>query len=272
MNVYEREIETALAAAEDAGRHIMAFYEKLEPILGATSSITTQADKDSQDIILARLHAAFPDDGLTGEENTPLYLTLPHTGRRIWIVDPIDGTKGFALKVDQFCIMIALVENGEPLVGVVHDPANGRTTYAAKGAGCFAIDTGKAKYACKVSQTNRLSDAVVTKTHSKAKGKTEGLSNHLGAKGLYETYSAGLKLARIARGEADVYVNDYPTYHDWDICAGHILVTEAGGKVTDLQDRPLVYGTRSGPSDTGFMASNGLIHSEGLARLKGHFG
>jgi 3'(2'), 5'-bisphosphate nucleotidase len=272
MSMYAPEIETALAAATEAGQHIMAFYEKLEPILGATSSITTQADKDSQDIILSRLYAAFPKDGFMGEEETPLYLTLPHSGRRMWIVDPIDGTKGFALKVDQFCIMIALVENGEPVVGVVHDPANGRTTYAAKGAGCYAIDSGKPALPCKVSQTNSLSEAVVTKTHSKAKGKTEGLSSHLGAKGLYETYSAGLKLARIARGEADVYVNDYPTYHDWDICAGHILVTEAGGKVSDLKDRPLMYGNRSGPSDTGFMASNGIIHSEGLERLKGHFG
>lgn len=221
---------------------------------------------------MTRLHAEFPEDGFTGEESTPVYLTLPHTGRRMWIVDPIDGTKGFALKVDQFCIMIALVENGEPLVGVVHDPANGRTTYAAKGAGCFSRDAGKPETVCKVSTTNQLSEAVVTKTHSKTKGQPEGLSKHLGAKSLYETYSAGLKLARVARGEADIYVNDYPTYHDWDICAGHILVTEAGGKVTDLNDIPLHYGKRVGPSDTGFMASNGLIHAQGLARLKDHFG
>lgn len=270
MRSVSGELEVALAAAIEAGHNIMKFYDELQPIAGASANITTQADRDSQDIILGRLHSAFPKDGLIGEENTAFYQTLPKTGNRLWIVDPIDGTRGFAKKNGEFCIMVALVDNGEPIIGVVHDPANGRTTFASKNCGCFSLDHGMSAIKCKVSVRKPLSLAIVTKTHSREKGKTEGLSSKLGISSIQETYSAGLKLAKIARGEADIYVNDYSSYNDWDICAGQILVTEAGGSMTDLNGKRIVYGLPDQDKGKGFLASNGLIHSEALSKLSDH--
>jgi 3'-phosphoadenosine 5'-phosphosulfate (PAPS) 3'-phosphatase len=84
-----------------------------------------------------------------------------------------------------------------------------------------------------------------------------------------ETYSAGIKLALVARGEADVYVNDYPTFHDWDACAGHILVEEAGGAVTGLAGEALEYGRPNAAQHIGLLASNGRLHAAALARLAG---
>jgi 3'-phosphoadenosine 5'-phosphosulfate (PAPS) 3'-phosphatase len=84
-----------------------------------------------------------------------------------------------------------------------------------------------------------------------------------------ETYSAGVKLARVARGEADLYVNTYPSFHDWDICAGHILVEEAGGKVTGLAGEEIQYGLPGAGQSRGLLATNGVLHEAALERLKG---
>jgi 3'(2'), 5'-bisphosphate nucleotidase len=83
-----------------------------------------------------------------------------------------------------------------------------------------------------------------------------------------ETYSAGVKLARVARGEADLYVNTYAAFHDWDICAGDILVTEAGGRVTGLAGEELLYGLPGAWQRHGLLASNTPLHEAALQRLK----
>jgi 3'(2'), 5'-bisphosphate nucleotidase len=83
-----------------------------------------------------------------------------------------------------------------------------------------------------------------------------------------ETYSAGVKLARVARGEADVYVNTYPEFHDWDIAAGHLLVTEAGGSVTGLGGETLRYGEPGAKQRHGLIAANAVLLGRCLPLLK----
>jgi 3'-phosphoadenosine 5'-phosphosulfate (PAPS) 3'-phosphatase len=83
-----------------------------------------------------------------------------------------------------------------------------------------------------------------------------------------ETHSAGVKLARVARGEADLYVNHYPNFHDWDICAGHALVEEAGGTVTGLRGQEVRYGAPGAWQRHGLLASNGVLHAAALERLR----
>jgi 3'(2'), 5'-bisphosphate nucleotidase len=82
-----------------------------------------------------------------------------------------------------------------------------------------------------------------------------------------QTYSAGIKLAVVARGEADVYVNTYEAFHDWDVAAGHILVEEAGGKVTGLRGETLRYGLPGAWQRDGLLATNGRLHDPSLAAL-----
>ena len=84
-----------------------------------------------------------------------------------------------------------------------------------------------------------------------------------------EKYSAGVKLALVARGAADIYVNTYNAFHDWDICAGQILVEEAGGKVTGLAGQTLRYGLAGAWQRHGLLATNGLLHDAALTRLRG---
>ena len=85
---------------------------------------------------------------------------------------------------------------------------------------------------------------------------------------MIETYSGGVKLAIVARGEADVYANTYERFFDWDICAGHVLVTEAGGQVTDLSGGPIEYQAPDFAQTHGLLATNGRMHAEAIAKLK----
>jgi 3'-phosphoadenosine 5'-phosphosulfate (PAPS) 3'-phosphatase len=84
-----------------------------------------------------------------------------------------------------------------------------------------------------------------------------------------ETHSAGVKLALVARGEADLYVNHYPNFHDWDICAGHILVEEAGGVVTGLKGQPIHYGRPGAHQRHGLLAASAALHPLALERMRG---
>jgi 3'-phosphoadenosine 5'-phosphosulfate (PAPS) 3'-phosphatase len=85
---------------------------------------------------------------------------------------------------------------------------------------------------------------------------------------VFEKYSAGVKLARVARGEADLYVSTYDAMNDWDLAAGHILVTEAGGCVSTLDGRPLRYGSPNPAHGGGLLATNGKLHAAAVAGLR----
>ena len=125
---YTIELQAALDAARLAGRRIMELYATFTAIPDAQVNITTQADYDSQELILQALSARFPGDAFVAEEKTPTLAALSRDGPRRWIIDPIDGTRGFAQKSDEFSVMIGLVEGSEVVVGVVLEPAKDRET------------------------------------------------------------------------------------------------------------------------------------------------
>ncbi len=123
------------------------------------------------------------------------------------MVDPIDGTRGFARKNGEFSVMIALLEDGRITVGVVLEPATARLTYAVRGGGCWRQDGDAAPTACHVTAVRDLSAATLTQSRSKPGAGPSPLVQALAPARVRETYSAGIKLARVARGEADDYVN-----------------------------------------------------------------
>lgn len=266
---YEMELQAALEAARKASAAIMALYENFTAIPDAKASISTEGDKQGQEIILRHLQSLFPNDAYCGEEETAALQGRPQTGPRLWIVDPIDGTRGFAKKIGEFSVMIGFVEKGRIGVGLVAEPAKKRLTYATRGDGCWRLDgTETQPSRCRVSTQTKLDQAKLTQTHSRKPGEDSDLVKRLKPKVVMETYSAGIKLAQVARGEADLYPNDYLKFSDWDICAGQILVEEAGGTVTGLKGETLEYGLPGAKQDRGLLATNGLIHAEALGRLR----
>jgi 3'(2'), 5'-bisphosphate nucleotidase len=266
---FDAELAAALDAARLAGRRILDAYASFQAIPDARIDISTDADRLSQETILCHLRGLFPGDALCAEEETPTLAAAPRSGRRLWVVDPIDGTRGFARKNGEFSVMVAFVEDGRPAVGVVLEPVPGRVTYATRGGGCWRRDgDSAAPAACRVTAAPDPAAAVLTQSRSKP-GQPSGPVRALGPARVVETYSAGIKLALVARGEADVYVNTYEAFHDWDVCAGHILVEEAGGTVTGLRGEPIAYGGDGAWQRHGLLASNGVLHPAALARLAG---
>jgi 3'(2'), 5'-bisphosphate nucleotidase len=150
---------------------------------------------------------------------------------------------------------------------VVLEPASGRLTYAVRGGGCWRRDGDGEAVACRVSATRDLAAATLVQSRSRKPNVPTGPVAAVKPAHVRETYSAGIKLALVARGEVDIYVNTYAAFHDWDICAGHVLVEEAGGTVTGLRGEELRYGTPGAWQRQGLLATNGLLHQEALARL-----
>jgi 3'(2'), 5'-bisphosphate nucleotidase len=265
---YEAELKVALEAARRASEAIRRRYVDFVPIPNAPASITTEVDRVSQDIILETLRQAWPADAFCAEEVSAAGARVAGSGPRLWVVDPIDGTRGFARKNDEFSVMFAFLHQGALVVGVVAEPAHGRLTWAVNEGGCWRQDgEEKEPTRCRVSTVDALGDATVVQTRSRDPGRFSEEVRALHPRRVLETYSAGIKLAMVARAEADVYVNNYTGIHDWDIAAGHILVTEAGGTVTGLGGEDVVYGQEGSGQNNGLLASNGLLHDLALHRL-----
>jgi len=264
---FERELTTALEAARKAGEVILRHYASFEKIENAPIDISTLADRESQEAILRHLHAVFPSDALCAEEVTATLEAVPRIGPRLWIVDPIDGSRGFAKKNGEFSVMIAFVKEGVVGAGVVLEPPTGRLTYAMKGGGCWAIDGNGERRRCQVTEIDDPAKSSLIQSHSKT-GQSARPMQTLKPARVIETYSAGVKLARVARGEADVYVNTYAEFHDWDIAAGHVLIDEAGGKATGLGGEVLRYGEPGAWQRHGLVAANPALLAKCVALLK----
>lgn len=265
MTDYATELAAAREAAGLASDLLRTEYEKFVPIPDAPVTISTYADKASQELILGFLHRRFPNDALCAEESTPEFDSVPKSGARTWVVDPIDGTRGFAKKMGQFSVMIALLVDGQPVVGVVAEPAQNRTTFARGGGGCWLQIGAAEPTRCRVSARG-FDELVLVQSWAKT-GMSPKPVKALAPKQVIETYSGGVKLAYVARGEADVYANTYGTFADWDVCAGQLLVTEAGGTVTFLNGAAVTYQAEGFKQTNGLLATNGVVHAEAVAKL-----
>jgi 3'(2'), 5'-bisphosphate nucleotidase len=264
---FTRELQEALTVATTVGEFLRVEYALFEPIPNAPAHISTHADRESQELILKHLRKAFPNDGIVAEEKTETVATAPKHPNRTWVIDPIDGTRGFAVKNGQFSVMIGMTFNGRPVVGVVLEPILNRLTYAALGHGCWIMNGNRQPARVGVTACETVSQATLTQSHSKP-GVVKPVAAKLQPARIIETYSAGIKLAQVACGEADLYVNEYSEFNDWDICAGEILVIEAGGTVSEFSGQPVRYGLSGERRRAGMLASNGKIHAEAVAKLR----
>ena len=213
-------------------------------------SPVTEADRAAEVIILAGLNRHAPDIPVISEENPDSHL-VPAPDR-FFLVDPLDGTREFLKCDDQgaFTVNIALIEDGEPTLGIVYAPALGRMFYGSKGNGSFEGDQSIS--ARKVSAC----DAVAVASQSHRDPKT---NDWLRENNIKETVSVGssLKFGLLASGEADIYPRFGPTM-EWDTAAGDAVLRAAGGMVTNPDGSPFMYG-KDGYKNGAFIARGKLI-------------
>lgn len=249
---YRTEVETATRLAREAGDAAMAFYGTDEKTLKEGGSPVTAADLAANRVIVAGLEAAFPGDAILSEESKDAPSRLD--AERIWIVDPLDGTKEFLAQNGEFSIMIALVETGEPVVGVVHRP-DGDTLYRAEaGQGAWRERGGEAPV--RLGRGTAVGTGALRMVGSRSHGDPliDRMAEELGVEEKIPHGSVGLKCALLADGGADVYVHPVPYLSEWDTCAPEVILREAGGWVSDCRGERLRYNKPAPKQPEGILA------------------
>jgi 3'(2'), 5'-bisphosphate nucleotidase len=247
----EQLLEVARRAALAAGEAILGVYATAFDVHQKTDNTpVTEADLASERIIIPILTEAFPDIPIASEELVEAE-GLPPRAACFWAVDPLDGTKEFVAKNGEFAVNIALVENGIPVLGVVHGPALG-VTYAAHGPGTATRQNGGGPAEPIRARTPPTDGLVVI--HSRSHENSRRLAEFLQGYQVRERKKCGsaLKFGVIAAGEADLYPR-FGTTMEWDTAAGQAILEAAGGRVETLAGTPLTYG-KPGLKNDGFLA------------------
>jgi 3'(2'), 5'-bisphosphate nucleotidase len=270
---YDDELNLALKLAHDAGDILKTFYQ-VAPVVQWKNERepVTEADKAVNAYLVNALARAFPDDAILAEES---HDDLKRLGQdRVWLVDPLDGTREFIAHDDEFCVMIGLVQAGRPVVGVVSLPMFDTTCWATLGGGAFLERLGET-HALQVSATTEVSRLRPLASRSHRSTLAGDIYAAMGVQKERVAGSLGFKSALLSRGDADFYVHPTSGPKEWDTCAPEIVLTEAGGVMTDCWNRPLAYNQRSIGRKFGVLASNGACQAEvaeTVARLLGQAG
>ncbi len=218
----------------------------------------TNADKKSELFIKKELEKEFPNHGFRAEE----YNNDSSDKEFVWIIDPIDGTKGFVNKTDEFSIMIGLAHNGKSILGVVFNPAKNHLFYAEKGKGAFF--NGERIY---VSEKNNVEDMkLVVSDRFKKFPVLKTMYDKLPVK-FTIIGSAGYKICLIAQSLFDIAVYKDNTISEWDMCAPKIIVEEAGGIMTFFNNEEVKFNRKETKYSQGILISNNKNHKELLSLL-----
>lgn len=244
----------ASTIAQEAAVEIMAIYAgDFDVELKADHSPVTDADMAAHRIIKAGLAGLQPRLPVLSEESAQIDWAERSTWTRYWLVDPIDGTREFVKRNGQFSVNIALIENHQPVLGVIQAPVSGELAYAWRGAGTWLQQAGDvARRVHARSLPEPPEPFVVTGSRSHRSAREVDWLQPLGAH-VRMGLGSSLKFVRLAAGDADVYLRLGNTC-EWDTAAGHCLLDEAGGAVLDLQGKPLRYNASADLLNPEFLA------------------
>ena len=243
--------ERCIALARDAGDAIMRVYaQDFSVETKDDNSPLTAADLASHRIIVAGLTALTPEIPIVSEEAADIPWDTRRAWSRLWLVDPLDGTREFVKKNGEFTVNIALIEDGAPVLGVVYAPALDYLVHAERGVGAFLRDAG-ADIGI-VTARPAMAPLRVAASRSHLDARTQGLLDRVGE---HERLGLGssLKFCRIAEGRVDFYPRFGPT-SEWDTAAGQCVLEAAGGAVLRTNGAPLDYNRKESILNPDFLA------------------
>ncbi|WP_018982299.1 3'(2'),5'-bisphosphate nucleotidase CysQ [Salinimonas chungwhensis] len=255
----EDDRQDLLALAKDvaveAGREVLSIYDtgKFDAYQKDDDSPVTSADYCANDIINKRLKEATPDIPILSEENKHASLSERKDWPRYWLIDPIDGTQEFIARSGDFAINIALIENNEPVIGVIFWPPGQSLYYASKGNGAYK-DSPDEHRRIHVRKLDDPHNSVVMIAISRRQSR-EKIMSRLTARRVYQTLPLGscsLKSCFIAEGKADVFMRIGIT-GEWDTGASQCIVEEAGGRILAANFEPLTYNQRKSLENPDFV-------------------
>lgn len=254
----QHELDIAINLARQAGEAIMGYYQTgLKVLRKAGDEPVTIADRVADDLITRGLRAAFPHDGLLTEESDDDLSRLEK--ERVWIVDPVDGTTEFIDGTGEFSVQIALTVQGQPVLGIVFQPTEDILYWAVRGSGAFCVENGRT-LRLQVSTETDPANMCMAASRSHYSGFVRAARRELGVREVRRVGSVGLKVGLLARGVCDLYVST-TVAKEWDLCAPHALLLEAGGVLTNLCGERPVYNQAKVAECRGLVASNGQSHA-----------
>jgi 3'(2'), 5'-bisphosphate nucleotidase len=232
-------IEEICRLTVQAGERIMRVYGgEFSVTLKKDASPLTEADRVSHEFLLEHLMPLMPGLPVISEESHEA-ASSPAPKGRYWLIDPLDGTKEFLKRTNEFTVNVALIEAGRPRLGVVHAPALNLTYYAALGLGAWRRQEGQASQPIQTRPAPASSLAVVASKDHAGPLVTAMLARM--TQPTLQSMGSSLKFCLVAEGKADIYLRDLPTM-EWDTAAAQCVVEVAGGTVCALDGLPLRYG------------------------------
>lgn len=248
----------ALDAAWQAGRVTLAHFQTgLAAERKADNTPVTIADREAEQTLRQLITARWPEHALIGEEYGHAAGSDADSGYT-WIIDPIDGTKSFVSGVPLYAVLLALVKDNEPLLGVIHFPGLNETVYAARGHGCYW--NGRR---ARVSSVDNLSDAVLLASDLNtfaAFGRAEVFQRLIDRTYIQRTWGDAYGYALIATGRAEIMLD--PVMALWDCGPLQVILEEAGGTFTDWKGTPTIFGGEA-------VATNGALYEQVMALVRG---
>lgn len=236
---YSSILPDVIKVADEASERVLHIYQSDFKVSYKTDdSPITAADTAAHDIITQGLRRISRDIPILSEEGKDIPWEERKHWRRFWLVDPVDGTKDFTQRTGEFTVNIAMIEDGEPVMGVVIAPALKEAYWGVVGEGAHKRDrTGKV-HRIRVAEPKDIKRVVASKNHLNP--ETTAFIDRLGEHELVQAGSS-LKFCRIAEGHADIYPRMGPTC-EWDTGAAQAVLVAAGGKVQTVDGKPLKYG------------------------------
>jgi histidinol phosphatase-like enzyme (inositol monophosphatase family) len=255
-----RRFELALAAAREAGRSTLAFYQSdaLAVELKDDASPVTAADRQAEQWLRDRIAREFPDDAILGEE----YGEQAGTSGYRWILDPIDGTKSFVQGVPLFGTLVGVEHERRSVIGVVYLPALEECAYAALGEGAWHQRGEAAPRRARVSSCDRLSQALVSTSEVRfpTPRRQQAYARLVEQSRINRTWGDCYGYLLVATGRAEVMID--PVMNLWDAAALAPILAEAGGTLTDWQGNDTIYAGEA-------IATNGKLLDQVLAITRG---
>ena len=246
----------------DAGKVILNYYsENVDIIYKDDESPLTKADLASHKIITDSIKKITPDIPILSEEEF-IDWKIRKKWKKYWLIDPLDGTKEFIKKNDEFTVNIALIENNRPILGVIYTPVLNELFFSIKNSGSYKILTNKKltslNEAKKISiNKNKLNKVKIIGSRSHSNPKIQKwVKKNFNEFDILQKGSS-LKFCLIAEGSADIYPRFGPT-SEWDIAAGHIILEEAGGKLKSIDNKEILYNEKENILNPEFFAYSNI--------------
>jgi 3'(2'), 5'-bisphosphate nucleotidase len=243
---------------KEVGIEILKVYDKeFKTSIKSDDSPVTEADHLANDLILKHLKLYFSDYGIISEETEECEKNYDY--KNIFVIDPIDGTKGFVAKNGEFAIMIGILKNFKPYFGIVYEPVTKKLYFAQDGFGSFLeLSSGKI-LTLKTSRIDNFENARMFRSRNHFSKNEKYLCEFLNLPKFNYIGSIGIKSGRIASQENELYVNLSNHLGKWDACAPQVILEQAGGEVFDKFGFPLNYSNIGEKMVNGFIGTNGKL-------------